>query len=280
MPPAADAVSFNNKFRGSNDAYLLKVRAQFGLPVVNVSDDALAQAVFDYQTEAGLDATDGKLNDATVARLRDTDGVGSTDWGAGLDVRDQQNLQAVTDEAAALRADPNVTADQLRDSIVHIGETQIGTVNSLDRGDGKKYGGFRIFNYFTICADTSPSEPMMKANASPPREWCGIFAVWCVNLATGNGQWGADSPTGFTKVWRREDQELANLKRGDICVIAELSHHFLVVRRDGDNLVTIDGNTNFQGVNWATHPVSSIVAYYTTISDGGSTPAPAPGDDQ
>jgi hypothetical protein len=265
MPVADDAPAFNRKFQSSQDAFLLKVRAHLGLPIVNESDMSLAQAVFDYQSQGGLDA-DGKLNDATVAKLLGDDKLGSAEWGRDLDVRDQQNIQAVTDQAAALRATDGVTSDQLRDSIIQVGQSQIGTVNALDRGDGKKYGGFRIFNYFTVCNDPSPTGPMMAANGAAPREWCGIFATWCVNIATGNGAWGADSPVGFTKVWRADDPTLANIQRGDILAIAEQSHHFLFVRRDGDNLVTIDGNTNFQGVILTSHAASSIVAYYTTVS--------------
>lgn len=84
--------------------------------------------------------------------------------------------------------------------------------------------------------------------------WCGIFALWASKEAGANvGTWsiGKSIPTisGFKGVAKE------GARKGDVGILFNHNHHFLVQEVQGDKLKTIDGNSgNFSEVKENTRP--------------------------
>jgi len=260
----------------------LKARAFFGLPIRVASDDALVHAVERFQARHfDLDAVNGKLDAPTLQAMRD-EGFESKEWLEALNQHDVLDLQVMRDR---MQATDTSTVSSARNAIVEVARSQVGTVNALDRGDGKKYGAERIVAYYEdtgINLTDGQRETLKHANArlsGGPSEWCGIFATWCVRTATGIGSWQASGghPNGFRYVTKAEDPKLANARPGDILNIAAKNHMFIYVSRSGDTFLTVDGNGDFQSVDYSSkHTAPTIVGYYSTVNDVDPT-APSGG---
>lgn len=87
--------------------------------------------------------------------------------------------------------------------------------------------------------------------------WCGIFATWCWQKAGMPVKWRAGiGPTAGTKVTGN-----AGIRRGDICVQAAKSHHFVVVDDLGDTLMGVNGNSDWQSILLKPMARSSVLRY-------------------
>jgi peptidoglycan hydrolase-like protein with peptidoglycan-binding domain len=78
--------------------------------------------------------------------------------------------------------------------------------------------------------------------ASDIQDWCAMFLVWVyrsAGLTIGSFKLGS----GFSSVGGLHPVAKKDVKPGDTGVIDENAHHFMVVEVQGDNLVTIEGNT-------------------------------------
>ncbi|MFC5607338.1 peptidoglycan-binding domain-containing protein [Variovorax soli] len=89
--------------------------------------------------------------------------------------------------------------------------------------------------------------------------WCGIFATWVVRSAGVETKWTSGvGPSGLKLRANRE------CKPGDICVMKGSEvHHFIPVSIDGDNMVTVNGNSDNQAVLVKTRPLSCLAYYYS-----------------
>lgn len=100
--------------------------------------------------------------------------------------------------------------------------------------------------------------------------WCGGFALWTL-VVTELCAWkwtiykGGNSPSGF----------LYRLKRttdphpGDMAYFHKGQHHAIVGERDGDDLLTIDGNSmRFpkEGVTQNERKLSEVTAFYSIVT--------------
>lgn len=81
--------------------------------------------------------------------------------------------------------------------------------------------------------------------ASEGTSWCGIFATYCLRAVGVPAQWGLltglDAPKNMLE--RRSGYYTPDdIGPGDICVVKENQHHFIVHGRAGKKLHSYDGN--------------------------------------
>lgn len=268
-----------------NRGLIFAARDFLRLTVINEVDEALVRAIADWQTDEGL-AVDGVLNATTLPAMEEQ-GLASRnpDYWAERDLEAIIHLHSAEDEARleaeAARAQKDVSG--VRQAIVNLAASQIGMVNSADRGDGHKYGGERISRFYAVALgenDVYVDHPGTRgANTLPGGKkagdkvghwsWCGIFAVWAVKSATGVGAWGKSQEVGYTAMKKSTffDPDLG-AKPGDIVRFAELSHRAIVkeVRPASNEVVTIDGNQVYQNVQERVHKADEIVDWLQTVA--------------
>jgi hypothetical protein len=259
----------------------------------NDFDAELVHAVASWQAaRPGLTAN-GKLERPTRLRFEAEGLTGPTvNW----DQRDATEKDTMAAEKAAVREklvaellaifnskdDPQAMAGQIvsskRQAVVDMATTQIGRVNNMDRGDGRKYGWERVRAFYDAAMPGYSNNPANLARiqkAGPPASvgawsWCGIFAVWAVNAATGIGQWVNERPSPFPHVARLpQDPQLAGAQPGDILYVAAKNHHFVLAEPvTGPVLTTIDGAQDYEGINLRRkHKIEDVLGYYRTVDD-------------
>ena len=99
--------------------------------------------------------------------------------------------------------------------------------------------------------------------ASEGTSWCGIFATYCLRAIGIPAQWrlstGIDAPKGLLEKragFNHSDQ----IGPGDICVIQENQHHFIVHKRIGNKLYSSDGNLAGQMIGERDYDVDTLLA--------------------
>jgi hypothetical protein len=161
----------------------------------------------------------------------------------------------------------------------------------IDKDGRMVRGGYaRLQQIYTdaILGFNQQNDATFKAydNTKPlNRDWCGIFAVSVQRRAGVDISWnlksGAPAGNGFTPLylWSRADikaiptsqrsAESVYLEPGDIAVIPEANHHFLVVDIDADRktLRTIEGNTDYQQIAAGVRKVSSLTTIYKLTAE-------------
>lgn len=89
--------------------------------------------------------------------------------------------------------------------------------------------------------------------------WCGIFATWCWIKAGKSTKWTPGvGPTNATKVAANKDIQV-----GDMCVqYGGEVHHFLPIEINGEDIVGVNGNSNWQSILVKPMKRASINYYY------------------
>lgn len=88
--------------------------------------------------------------------------------------------------------------------------------------------------------------------------WCGIFATWAVRTAGVETKWRMGlGPSRLALKFSRD------CRPGDICVMKEHIHHFIVASIDGDNMVTVNGNSENQAILVKNRPLSCVRYFYS-----------------
>lgn len=135
-------------------------------PTMDWFGDDLIRAVADWQAGDEL-PVDGKLTAPTIEGMK-RHGLGSSDWFEQLNRRDEAQMRL-----ASIILGPQGPAQRgaqlsARESIVAAAESQIGMVNSLDRGDGKKFGWERLIEYYKVAGVYRPEyEKDLKTGQVP-----------------------------------------------------------------------------------------------------------------
>ena len=111
--------------------------------------------------------------------------------------------------------------------------------------------------------------------------WCGIFATWVLRQAGIRAIWGIDPENNWQygiKNWpKRPDtfiegsiladrtvETREDVRPGDVCVIPENSHHFIVERVDNGFIYAIAGNSAYQQIMREMYPIHKVRATYRT----------------
>ncbi|MDM0113018.1 peptidoglycan-binding domain-containing protein [Variovorax sp. J22R133] len=88
--------------------------------------------------------------------------------------------------------------------------------------------------------------------------WCGIFATWVARQAGVQTKWKMGiGPSGLKPTFSR------NCQPGDIAVMAEQVHHFIVAGPIGDTIITVNGNSDNQAILVKPRPLSSVIYFYS-----------------
>lgn len=265
-----------------NKAFMHRVQDFFRLPITGVVDRALVEAIAAYQEKNQLDKN-GVLNAATIKTMEGA-GLNSKDPGywASRDAESRKQIQA--DEASAQQsvAEARKKGDDagIRQGIVALAASQIGQVNSLDRGDGAKYGWERIRRFYEIAlpgnayatdagtkgANRFGGQTSSSDKKTGPWSWCGIFAVWAVKSATGNGGWGDGRVTGLTEMPAADI--LKDGKPGDIVRFSGSLNHHVILKRvlpETKQIEIIEGNTDYQAIRTNTKAASTVAGWYKAL---------------
>lgn len=88
--------------------------------------------------------------------------------------------------------------------------------------------------------------------------WCGIFATWVVRTSGVDTQWRMGLGPSTLQIRFNRD-----CKPGDICVMEEQVHHFIPIAIEGDQMVTVNGNSTHQAILVKTRPLSCVRYYYS-----------------
>lgn len=92
--------------------------------------------------------------------------------------------------------------------------------------------------------------------------WCGIFATWCVRRAGVETKWVAGmGPTGLFKV-----AGSVGMQPGDIAVEkGDTVHHYVVASIAGDQIVSVNGNSDAQSILVKPKTRAGVWYYYRTV---------------
>ncbi|MFO0745307.1 MAG: DUF4157 domain-containing protein [Myxococcota bacterium] len=277
----------------------------FKLPVTGIADDATLEKL-------------GFVKKGSTWRLERS----ASDW-QKTDAEDDQKLAKAKTDAAAVGTDASKGAAARRAAIVTFAQSMIGTVDSTDRGDGKKSGGGRIVDIY----NTLGGKPVDKtkegdlrgagrfagdsykkwalgvkpglvrkraAGTATPAEltqlatiektdltqehvgdwsWCGMFAVYCVKVATGIGGWSA-APTGMKAIpthGKADELAAAKPEPGDVLAVQSTNNHCVLLAAapaaDGTGpLSIIEGNIEAQGIRASTRlTAANITVVYKPL---------------
>ncbi|MDA7415216.1 peptidoglycan-binding domain-containing protein [Xenophilus arseniciresistens] len=88
--------------------------------------------------------------------------------------------------------------------------------------------------------------------------WCGIFATWVVRSAGVETKWRMGAGPSKLKL-----NFSRNCRPGDIAVIAQNVHHFIVASPLADEIMTINGNSTNQSILVKPWPLSSVRYFYS-----------------
>jgi hypothetical protein len=272
----------------------LSVEHEQGKLFVGLVDERLVQAIALFQTSRFLlglfEEPSGILTERTVQML-EAEGLNSKDSTHGA-TRDQldaaiiQGDETLLRERAKLEKSLGDTSAEGR-GIAGLAASQVGMVNTLDRGDGAKFGWQRIRRFYEVAlpggaAFVAQQEQHLRgANRTVPGtfSWCGIFAVWAVRSVTGRGHWDASGSAsggeqGYT---RHANATIDQAQPGDIIrFTGSLAHRSVLEsleRSDGKVVAvnTIDGMQDLQGVTRRTRGLGEVLDWLQTTD----RPAPA-----
>jgi Domain of unknown function (DUF4157)/Glycosyl hydrolase family 46 len=138
-----------------------------------------------------------------------------------------------------------------RDLIVEIAKSQAGSVHATKNdGDKKRDGWQNLLTYFRgSTIDGWVSDKAIQYRKGPYNHkqihgiphWCGIFALWALRSAgTGVGKWIPESSIANVSGIYPVSHEL--VKKGDIGILQEHVHHFIVADVSGDTITLVEGN--------------------------------------
>ncbi len=88
--------------------------------------------------------------------------------------------------------------------------------------------------------------------------WCGIFATWVARSAGIETKWRIGAGPSNLKINFSRD-----CKPGDIAVMAEHVHHFIVASPTADSIMTINGNSMNQAILVKPRPLASVLYFYS-----------------
>lgn len=164
--------------------------------------------------------------------------------------------------------------DQLRQQIVQLAESQIGVVDHFAGPDGFKNGWQNLLEYYQIAYklnDIEIDQPTWVPGLKAPGKfldgqnwsWCGIFCTWAWRKSGINIWWNFGNLQNMGKF--RADYK--NLGPGDIVPISRKynkdDHICMVKSREGNKVITINGNQNNQGVALKTNYVHEFLGFYS-----------------
>jgi hypothetical protein len=129
---------------------------------------------------------------------------------------------------------------------------------TLDTGSGTNLDALHKERW--LRKDGTPGGTNVAAQGTA---WCGIFATYCLRAIGVQAQWrlnvGIDTPPGVLEK-RSGYFASGDIGPGDICVVKENQHHFIVYQRTGNMLYSYDGNLDGQMIGERTYDIEVLRA--------------------
>jgi len=200
------------------------------------------------------------LNDPLVTQTEDGD--------TAADEQGTPNNQPVDDVSA------------MRQRIIELAESKVGTVQETRGDDGCRVGWQQLKEFYEAAyrlTDMEKERPGWLSTLQTPgkkiNDWCGIFCTWAWQKAGLPVYWN----TKLIGCKYRGDT--GNMGPGDLVIIKKefnkYNHHCIIKSIDGDDLVTIDGNQGADSIKLQNRKVHHIAIYYSVAEAMGTTPTPS-----
>lgn len=172
------------------------------------------------------------------------------------------------------------------DNVVKVAEGEAqpapyGKVNDNQRVyiDGKmteeRFGWENLKGYFDVAARFKEQHwrlpgyldgvRLNNKRVPPGINWCGIFATWVwIKAGIPGVYWAMPGVKGPNVKLVAGNK---GISRGDIGILTgDLVHHFIVKDVNDRNIVSINGNSMYQGITTKTNSINEV-SYYYTIED-------------
>jgi len=194
---------------------------------------------------------------------------------------DNDNDSAATDSEPA-DSQPVDNVDAMRQRIVELAESRVGTVHERRGEDGCRVGWEHLKEIYEAAyriTDLRTEKPGWLSTLQTPgkkiNDWCGIFCTWAWQKAGLPVYWN----TKLIGCNYRGDT--GNMAPGDLVIIKKefnaKNHHCIIKSIDGNDLVTIDGNQGVDSIKIQNRKVHHIAIYYSVADAMGVAPTPTTG---
>ena len=166
-----------------------------------------------------------------------------------------------------------------RTRIIQEAKAQIGKIDYQNRAgpNHEPHGWEYLGTIFEKGAGLKFTDAELKKDHRPQnKDWCGIFCVYCYQLAGKQVTWNLSGTTkggpqgSVKKFWPWDFSSLkdfrAAIQPGDIVAVAKKSHHFIVVSTNPatGSMESVDGNQLFGRITSRNdHALAEAVAFYS-----------------
>jgi hypothetical protein len=161
--------------------------------------------------------------------------------------------------------DPNGS----RESIVAAARSMIGKIEAKQAEGGQRVGAKYLLEIFHLAAPGVWDDSIVTTAGVKMPSWCGIFSVWAHKKAGKDiGTWQiGKGVSAFGTI-----QQTTSPQAGDIGYIDQpYQHHCIIVKVDGNNVHSIDGNSgNYSEVKENIRPLSAYSGFFTAFGAGSS----------
>ncbi len=208
------------------------------------------------------------------------DNMGTHDMPLVIQTEDSEETADSDSQPTDVQPLDNVSA--MRQRIVELAESKVGTVHERKGDDGNRVGWQHLKEIYEAAyklSDIEKERPgwlgTLKTTGKKINDWCGIFGAWAWQKAGLPVHWN----TKLIGCKYRGDT--SNMGPGDLVIIKKefnpYNHHCIIKSIDGNDLVTIDGNQGADSIKLQNRKVQHIAIYYSVAEAMGTTPTPSTG---
>ena len=215
-----------------------------------------------YETEAD------QVADKVVSQMQSSPSIQAkkepTQRGREWEEGDQVFLKP----ASIQRLGEDIDGNGSRESVVAAARSMIGKIEAKHAEGGQRVGAKYLLEIFHLAAPGVWDDSIIQTAGATMPSWCGIFAVWAHKRAGKDiGSWQIGKGVSAFNTM----QQTTSPQAGDIGYIDQpKQHHCIIVRVDGNNVHSIDGNSGlFSEVIENTRPMSAYSGFFTAFGAGG-----------
>ncbi len=169
--------------------------------------------------------------------------------------------------AGIQRLGEDIDGNGSRESVVAAAKSMIGKIEAKKAEGGQRVGAKYLLEIFHLAAPGVWDDSIVTTAGVKMPSWCGIFSVWAHKKAGKDiGTWQiGKGVSAFGTI-----QQTTNPQAGDIGYIDQpYQHHCIIVRVDGNNVISIDGNSGlYSEVKETTRPMSAYSGFFTAFAGG------------
>ncbi|WP_439581599.1 eCIS core domain-containing protein [Dyadobacter bucti] len=171
--------------------------------------------------------------------------------------------------AGIQRLGEDIDGNGSRESIVAAARSMIGKIEAKHAEGSQRVGAKHLLDIFHLAAPGVWDDSVIQTAGVKMPSWCGIFSVWAHKRAGKDiGTWQiGKGVSAFGTL-----QQTSSPQPGDIGYIDQpYQHHCIIVKVDGNNVHSIDGNSGlYSEVKENTRPLSTYTGFFTAFGSGGA----------